>query len=100
MVTLRPLTEALNAPQPSSVTVTVTPHNEGHAVPVPNVPNAASAWHGNSLELSVPLAQVGLGGADAHETLYVAAETRFADLAVDRTGFRGVICDPTLTASR
>ncbi len=37
------------------------------------------------------------------ESLYVSAETRFAGITVDKTGFRGLTCAPTpapLTASR
>lgn len=92
LVTLRPV--AAGPAQPPCLTLAVTPSREGRAQPIPGVSSAMSAWHGNSLELSVPLSQVGLGGPGAHETLYVAAETRFADLPIDKTGFRGVACAP------
>lgn len=101
VVTLRPLLDSSSLSQPPPLTLAVTPHGEGRRQSLPGVPSIVSAWHGNSLELSVPLSQIGLGTADPHKTLYVAAETRFADLTIDKTGFRGVACDPgKLTASR
>ncbi len=102
-VTLRPLSASAESVQPPPVTLAVTPRGEGRPQPLSDIPNASSAWHGNTLELAVPLAQGGLGRSDTTETLYVAAETRFADLAIDKTGFRGVVCTPASglhTASR
>lgn len=103
-LTLRPLVSTPATAQPDALTLSVSPRTEGRAQPVPGVPGAQSAWHGNTLEVSVPLSQAGLHTSVPAETLYVAAETRFANLQIDKTGFRGLSCEPasnsTRTASR
>ena len=94
-ITLRPI--LTGASQPPSLTLTVTPRAEGSAQPVSGVPGALAAWHGNSVEVAVPLAEAGLANYAAHENLYVSGETRFAGISIDHTGFRPVACWPTPT---
>lgn len=86
-VTLRPVADGKTPP--SSLTLSVAPRREGRPFPVPNIAHAWAAWHGATLELSLPLADAGLTDAPG-QSLYIGAETRFADLAIDRTGFRGL----------
>jgi LmbE family N-acetylglucosaminyl deacetylase len=95
VVTLRPMPNS-GSPAPS-VELVMTPRTEGRSLPVAGVPGAITAWHGNSVEIAVPLATAGLTPAWPSETLYVAAETRFADLTIDHTGFRAVAVDPAAT---
>ena len=89
-ITLRPI--LTGASQPPSLTLSVTPRVEGRAQPVSGFPGALAAWHGNSVEVAVPLAEAGLANPAAHENLYVAGETRFAGISIDHTGFRPVAC--------
>ena len=100
-VTLRPVLPG--SAQPDSLYLSVSPRPAGHAWPIPEVTGASYAWRGHLLEAAIPLARAGLARRVPGETLYVSAETRFADIAVDKTGFRGVACGPEkppLTASR
>ena len=100
-VTLRPVQSG--GPQPDSLSFTLSPRAAGRAWPLPGVDGASYAWRGGLLEAAIPLARAGLTRRVPGETLYVSAATRFADITVDKTGFRGVACGPekpSLTASR
>lgn len=92
---LRPLSGA-GVPSPF-LTVAVSPGSEGKAQAVSGSAGASSVWHGSLLEVRLPLAQAGLNAARSGETLYLAAETRFAGIAVDRTGYRAVDCPALLS---
>lgn len=101
-VTLRPVRPG-SGREPHSLYFTLYPHGAGRMHPLPDVPGATYAWHGSLLEAAIPLRAAGLSHRTPNELLYVSAETRFADIAVDKTGFRGVTCGPppaALTASR
>ena len=101
-VTLRPLRPGMTA-QPASLFFTLYPRAAGRAWPLPGVSGGSYAWHDTLLEAAIPLARAGLARRVLGETLYISAETRFADIAVDKTGFRAVPCGPAapaLTASR
>lgn len=91
-LTLRPMSAGPN-PAPSQI-LTVTPGPAGHALPVPGLNGATYAWRGSILEAAVPLSSVGLAHPSPGQTLYVMAQTRFANLEIDRTGFRAVACGP------
>jgi len=99
-LSLRPLT--LGTAQPPFQSLAVTPGSEGHVHPVPGFAGAWSSWHGNFLEVRLPLAEAGLAAPLPNETLSVSGETRFAGILIDRTGYRTLACDPvpTRTASR
>ncbi len=100
-VTLRPVQPG--AAQPVSLFFAVYPRSPGRPHPLPGVPGASYAWRGGLLEATVPLTSAGLTHLAPGESLYVSAETRFAGITVDKTGFRGLACGPTpaaLTASR
>lgn len=91
-LSLRPLTST--APAPTFVSLAVRPGAEGVAVPVPGFAGAVSSWHGHTLEVRLPLASAGLASPVPNETLSVSGETRFADILIDRTGYRTLACDP------
>lgn len=95
-LTLRPIISGVA--QPDAQIVTVTPGAEGQRLPLPGVAGGTYAWRGTLLEAAVPLADVALSHPQAGQTLYVMAQTRFADLEIDRTGFRPVACGPTVSA--
>ena len=99
--TLRPI--VTGTAQPDAPVLTVTPGAPGRRLPLPGVSGGAYAWRGTLLEAAVPLSGVALTHPQAGETLYVMAQARFADIEIDRTGFRPVACGPTppaLTARR
>ena len=100
-LTLRPI--VIGAAQPDAQILTIMPGAMGQRLPLPGVPGGTYAWHGSLLEAALPLASVALVHPQLDQTLYVMAQTRFADLEIDRTGFRPVACGPTplaLTARR
>ncbi len=100
-LTLRPI--VIGAAQPDAQVLTIMPRAMGQRLPLPGVPGGTYAWHGSLLEAALPLASVALVHPQLDQTLYVMAQTRFADLEIDRTGFRPVACGPTppaLTARR
>ena len=104
-ITLRPIlpTSSTAGSEPAAPVLTVTPGAAGRRLPLPGIAGGTYAWRGTLLEAAVPLASVALAHPQAGETLYVMAQTRFADLEIDRTGFRPVACGPTppaLAASR
>ncbi len=95
-VTLRPVlpTSGGGGSEPDAPVLTVTPGAAGRRLPLPGIAGGTYAWRGTLLEAAVPLANVALAHPVADETLYVMAQTRFADLEIDRTGFRPVACGP------
>lgn len=99
-LSLRPL--ALGAAPPAFQSLAVSPGSEGHVHPIPGFAGAWSSWHGNSLEVRLPLADAGLAVPRPNETLSVSGETRFSGILIDRTGYRTLACDPVpaRTASR
>lgn len=101
ILTLRPV--LAGAVQPAAQILTITPGPAGRRLPLPSPAGGTYAWRGRLLEAAVPLASAGLAHPVPGETLYVMAQARFADMEVDRTGFRPVACGPvppTLSASR
>jgi len=90
--TLRPIVSG--GSQPASELLTLVPGAPGHRLTLPGVPSGVYAWRGSLLEAAVPLAAVGLAHPAANETLYVMGQTRFANIEIDRTGFRAVACTP------
>ena len=99
--TLRPI--VAGAAQPDAPVLTVTPGPAGKRLPLPGIVGGSYAWRGSLLEAAVPLASVALAHPQTGETLYLMAQARFADIEIDRTGFRPVACGPTppaLTARR
>jgi LmbE family N-acetylglucosaminyl deacetylase len=95
-LTLRPMLAGPGAEAiPAVQTLTLTPGPAGRRLSVPGMEGAAYAWRGTLLEASVPLASVGLAHPKPGQALYVMAQTRFANLEIDRTGFRAVACGPT-----
>jgi LmbE family N-acetylglucosaminyl deacetylase len=100
-VTLRPVKMGIQ--QPTSLYFTLYPRSSGHSHPIHSVPGATYVWRGSLLETVIPLPKAGLANLAPDESLYFSAETRFAGIPVDKTGFRGLTCGPTpaaLTASR
>ena len=100
-VTLRPILPATGpgAVQPPPQLVTLLPGAPGRRLPLPGVPGASYAWRGSLLEAALPLQSVGLASPMPGQTLYVMGQSRFANIEIDRTGFRPVACGP-LTPSR
>jgi len=96
-LTLRPILQlsGAGAPEPDAQTLTIMPGAAGRRLPLPGVAGGTYAWRGGLLEAAVPLASVALAHPASGETLYVMGQTRFADLEIDRTGFRPVACGPT-----
>lgn len=92
VLTLRPI--APFGPQPVPVSFSVLPGTPGQPHPLSEVRGGAYAWHGSTIEAALPLPSVGLTHSGALQTLYVCAETRFADVTIDQTGFRAIACDP------
>ncbi|MGI4791532.1 MAG: PIG-L deacetylase family protein [Janthinobacterium lividum] len=90
--TLRPITA--NASQPAACILNLTPGAAARALPLPGVPGGTYAWHGTMLEAALPLAALSLAHPVPDETLYVMGQTRFANVEIDRTGFRAVTCGP------
>jgi len=99
-LSLRPLT--LGHTPPAFESLALAPGSEGVMHPIPGFAGACSSWHGNSLQVRLPLAEAGLAGPLPNETLSVSGETRFAGIVIDRTGYRTLACDPVpaRTASR
>lgn len=98
---LRPITA--NAAQPSARILTLPPGPAGRPLPLPGVPGGTYAWRGSLLEAALPLSSLSLLHPFPGETLYVMGETRFANMEIDRTGYRPVACGPApvrLTAQR
>lgn len=83
-----------------ALTLEMTPYVAGRARPIPGVPGASYVRRGTALVMAVPLAAAGLDGAGRGGRLYLNAETRFADVQIDRTGFRGVACASPSPAAR
>ena len=90
--TLRPITP--NAAQPPAQILTLLPGPAGHPAPLPGIPGGTYAWRGPLLEAALPLAAVSLSHPVPGETLYVMGQTRFANVEIDRTGFRAISCGP------
>lgn len=90
--TLRPI--VAGTAQPKAPVLTVTPGAAGRRLPLPGFAGGTYAWRGPLLEAAVPLASVALAHPQSGETLYIMAQTRFADIEIDRTGFRPVACGP------
>ena len=104
-LTLRPILPSggPNAAEPPAQILSLLPGPAGHAAPLPGVPGGTYAWCGSLLEAALPLSAVSLTHPVPGETLYVMGQTRFADVEIDRTGFRAVACGPeavTRTAQR
>lgn len=96
ILTLRPIlqTSGVGAAQPDAPVLTIKPSASGKRLPLAGVAGGTYAWRGTLLEAALPLASVALAHPQAGETLYVMGQTRFANLEVDRTGFRPVACGP------
>lgn len=92
-VILRPVTASATPPQ--SIRLNCQMLAEGQKQPVPGVDQAFYAWRGNQLEVSLPLSVVDPEAGHAPFTLNLAAETQFARMTIDKTGFRGVEVDRT-----
>jgi hypothetical protein len=68
---------------------------------LPTAPNVHYAWREATLEIAAPLSQMGLNSTDSDATLDVQADTQFAGLPVDRTGYFAVALskpEPAVTA--
>ncbi len=91
-LTLRPITAA--AAQPPACLLTIHPGPAGRPLPLPGIPGGAYAWQGTLLEAALPLSAVSLTHPVPGETLYIMGQTRFANVEIDRTGFRAVACGP------
>ena len=86
-LTLRPV--AWQGACPVFVPLAVKPRGPG----LPHMVNGVLwAWQGATLQARVPLVQAGL--ASPSDTLYLSGETRFAGVAIDKTGFRGLASVP------
>ncbi len=95
--TLRPIvnnSSVSGAAQPAAQILTLLPGTASRRLPLPGVPGGFYAWRGSLLEAALPLASVGLAHPAPGETLYVMGQTRFANVEIDRTGFRAVACGP------
>ena len=86
--TLRPVTA--NAAQPAACLVTIQPGPAGRTLPLSGIPGGAYAWRGSLLEAALPLSSLSLSRSVPGETLYVMGQTRFANVEIDRTGFRAI----------
>ena len=91
-LTLRPITPG--AGQPPAVVLSLLAGPAGRSAPLPGIPGGAYAWRGSLLEAAVPLSAVSLARPVPGQTLYIMGQTRFADVEIDRTGFRAVACGP------
>ena len=91
-LTLRPITP--NTAQPPAQILTLVPGPAGHSAPLPGIPGASYAWRGSLLEAALPLSAISLTHPVPGETLYVMGQTRFANVEIDRTGFRAIACGP------
>ena len=99
--TLRPITA--NASQSAARLLTLLPGAAGRPAPLPGIPGGTYAWRGTLLEAALPLSSVSLLHPLSGETLYVMGQTRFANVEIDRTGFRAIACGaapPVLSAHR
>ena len=90
--TLRPITP--NAAQPPALTLALSAGPAGRPLPLPGLPGGSYAWRGTLLEAAIPLSAVSLTHPVPGETLYVMGQTRFANVEIDRTGFRAIACGP------
>lgn len=97
-LTLRPILPG--ASQPPSVTLAISPRSEGKPHSLNGFPGVFTAWHGNSLEMSIPVSQVALAKPVPHEMLYISSGTKFAGIPIDHTGFRPVACGPKAHSMR
>ncbi len=86
--TLRSITAS--AIQPAASLVTIQPGPAGRALPLPGVSGGTYAWRGSLLEAALPLSALSLSRPVPGETLYVMGQTRFANVEIDRTGFRAI----------
>jgi hypothetical protein len=68
----------------------VKPGHPGVVEYASQVQNVQYIWRGSMLEFCVPLSQLQLRSGDPNATIDVAADSMFADLFVDRTGYAGV----------
>ncbi|MEO7717260.1 MAG: hypothetical protein ABIY70_13755, partial [Capsulimonas sp.] len=87
-IVLRPVTSSETAPK--SIRLTCQMVGEGRKQPIPGVDHAYYAWSGNQLEVALPLSEVDTESGRAPFTLNIAGETQFAQMTIDKTGFRGV----------
>lgn len=94
--TLRPIVP--NAAEPPAQILSLLPGPSGHAAPLPGVPGGTYAWRGSLMEAALPLSAVSLSHPVPGETLYVMGQTRFANVEIDRTGFRAIACGPEAAA--
>ncbi len=95
-LTLRPIMPGggPSAAEPSAQILALTPGPAGHPAPLPGIPGGTYAWRGTLLEAALPLSAVSLTHPVPGETLYVMGQTRFANVEIDRTGFRAIACGP------
>jgi hypothetical protein len=87
-ISLRPLDSSTNPP--AFLRLTVKPGSYGTVQYASRPMNAQFVWRDNLLQFAVPLDQLHLTASDPNATVDVAADTMFADLFVDRTGFHGM----------
>lgn len=90
--TLRPITPS--GAQPPAQILSLLAGPAGHASLLPGIPGGTYAWRGSLLEAALPLPTVSLTHPVPGQTLYVMGQTRFANVEIDRTGFRAVNCGP------
>lgn len=90
-VTLRPL--LIGPHQPAVTNLSFTAGDQHVNVPVDGLPGAAASWMDNSIAITLPWKALGIPDGAAGD-LYIQADTRLADVAVDRTGFRAIPLSP------
>lgn len=91
-ISLRPLDNSSNPPP--YLRYVVKPGPAGVVGYASRGAGVQYVWNGSLIEFQVPLAQIPLPKNDPDATVDVAADSMFADLIVDRTGYQGVAFNP------
>jgi len=95
-IVVRPMLASLTAPRPTTVTLTAGTDNK--VLRVDGIPNATASWQDNTVLFRIPWDALGIPNGAAGD-LYLQADTKLADVQVDRTGFRAVPLNATVMAS-
>ena len=86
-IVVRPMLSGMAEPPPT--TVTLTAGSDNRTLRVSGIPGATAAWKDNAIVFGIPWDALGVPAA-ADGDLYLQADTKLADVQVDRTGFRPV----------
>jgi len=96
-LSLRPLDSSPNPPP--YLRYVVKPGPAGQVQYASRPADVQYVWRGSQIIFAIPLGQLPLSTSDANATIDVAADSMFADIYFDRTGYHGVAfnSDPSMS---